>query len=96
MQENSKKCLLKTKNKSIFHLSVYQFLGVFGVLESDIKKLDFYDYWCEVSRGSGMLPIMQDNGEDGDLYDESCEVIDCLIYLYDWEKFSRIYINIGK
>ena len=43
-----------------------------------------------------MLPIMQDNDEDGDLYDESCEVIDCLIYLYDWEKFSRIYINTGK
>ena len=81
MQEFSEKRLLKTKNKSFFDLSVYQFLGMFGVLESDIKKLDFYEYWCEVSRGSGMLPIMQDNGEDGDLYDESCEVIDCLIYL---------------
>ena len=96
MQEFSEKCLLRTENKSFFDLSVYQFLGMFGVLESDIKKLDFYEYWCEVSRGSGMLPIMQDNGEDGDLYDESCEVIDCLIYLYDWEKFSRIYINTGK
>ena len=96
MQEFSKKRLLRTENKSFFDLSVYQFLGMFGVLESDIKKLDFYEYWCEVSRGSGMLPIMQDNGEDGDLYDESYEVIDCLIYLYDWEKFSRIYINTGK
>ena len=96
MQDFSKKCLLRTENKSFFDLSVYQFLGMFRVLESDIKKLDFYEYWCEVSRGSGMLPIMQDNGEDGDLYDESCEVIDCLIYLYDWEKFSRIYINTGK
>ena len=96
MQENSKKCLLRTENKSFFDLSIYEYIGYFGVLESDIKKLDFYEYWCEVSRGSGMLPIMQDNGEDGDLYDESCEVIDCLIYLYDWEKFSRIYINTGK
>ena len=96
MQEFSKKRLLRTENKSFFDLSVYQFLGMFGVLESDIKKLDFYEYWRKVSRGSGMLPIMQDNGEDGDLYDESCEVIDCLIYLYDWEKFSRIYINTGK
>lgn len=96
MHTNSVKRLQKTENKSFFDLSVYQFLGMFGVLESDIKKLDFYEYWYEVSRGSGMLPIMQDNGEDGDLYDESCEVIDCLIYLYDWEKFSRIYINIGK
>ena len=96
MHTNSVKRLQKTENKSFFDLSVYQFLGMFGVLESDIKKLDFYEYWYEVSRGAGMLPIMQDNGEDGDLYDESCEVIDCLIYLYDWEKFSRIYINIGK
>ena len=96
MHTNSVKRLQKTENKSFFDLSVYHFLGMFGVLESDIKKLDFYEYWCEVSRGSGVLPIMQDNGEDGDLYDESCEVIDCLIYLYDWEKFSRIYINTGK
>jgi len=96
MHTNSVKRLQKTKNKSFFDLSVYQFLGMFGVLESDIKKLDFYEYWRKVSRGSGMLPIMQDNGEDGDLYDESCEVIDCLIYLNDWEKFSRIYINTGK
>ena len=66
------------------------------MLESDIKKLDFYEYWRKVSRGSGMLSIMQDNGEDGDLYDESYEVIDCLIYLYDWEKFSQIFINTGK
>ena len=94
MQENSKKCLLRTENKSFFDLSV--FIGCFGVLKGEIKKLDLYNHWCEVSRGSGMLPIMQDNGEDGDLYDESCEVIDCLIYLYDWEKFSRIYINTGK
>ena len=90
MHTNSVKRLQKTKNKSFFDLSIYQFLGMFGVLESDIKKLDFYEYWRKVSRGSGMLPIMQDNGEDGDLYDENCEVIDCLIYLYDWEKFNRI------
>lgn len=96
MHTNSVKRLQKTENKSFFDLSVYEFMGMFGVLESDIKKLYFYEYWCEVSRGSGMLPIMQDNGEDGYLYDESCEVIDCLIYLYDWEKFSRIYINTGK
>ncbi|MBE9851104.1 hypothetical protein G6W42_00395 [Campylobacter concisus] len=63
MQEFSLKRLLKTKNKSFFNLSVYQFLGIFGVLESDIKKLDLYNHWCEVSRGSGVLPIMKDNGE---------------------------------
>ncbi len=63
MHTNSVKHLQKTENKSFFDLSVYQFLGMFGVLESDIKKFDFYEYWCEVSRGLGMLPIMQDNGE---------------------------------
>ena len=61
MQEFSKKRLLKTKNKSIFHLSVY--IGYFGVLKSEIKKLDFYNYWCEVSRTSTMLCVTHDNGE---------------------------------
>ena len=85
MQEFSKKRLQKTENKSFFNLSIYQFLGMFGVLESDIKKLDFYGHWCEVSRGSTMLCVTHDNGES-----------DSLVYLYDWEKFSRIYINTGK
>ena len=74
MQEFSKKRLLKTKNKSFFDLSVYQFLGMFGVLESEIKKLDPYNHWCEVSRTSTMLCVTHDNGE----------------------KFSQIFINIGK
>lgn len=85
MHSNSTKRLQKTDKKSFFDLSVYQFLGMFGVLESNIKKLDFYDYWCEISRGSTMLCITHDNGES-----------DSLVYLYDWEKFSRIYINTGK
>ena len=63
MQEFSKKRLLRTENKSFFDLIIYEYIGYFGVLESDIKKLDFYEYWCEVSQGSDMLPIMQDNGE---------------------------------
>ena len=63
MQEFSKKRLLRTENKSFFDLSIYEYIGYFDVLESDIKKLDLYSHWCEVSRGSGMLPIMQDNGE---------------------------------
>ena len=63
MHTNSVKRLQKTENKSFFDLSVYQFLGMFGVLESDIKKLDFYEYWCEVSRASTMLCVTHDNGE---------------------------------
>ena len=85
MYTNSAKRLQKTKNKSFFDLSVYQFLGMFGVLESDIKKLDLYSHWCKVSRASTMLCVTHDSGES-----------DNLVYLYDWEKFSRIYINTGN
>ena len=85
MYTNSVKRLQKTKNKSFFDLSVYQFLGMFGVLESDIKKLDLYSHWCKVSRASTMLCVTHDSGES-----------DNLVYLYDWEKFRRIYINTGK
>ena len=85
MQEFSKKCLLKTKNKSFFDLSIYEYIGYFGVLESDIKKLDLYNHWCKVSRTSTMLCVTHDNGES-----------DNLVYLYDWDKFSRIYINTGN
>lgn len=85
MYTNSVKRLQKTKNKSFFDLSVYQFLGMFGVLESDIKKLDLYSHWCKVSRASTMLCVTHDSGKS-----------DNLVYLYDWEKFSRIYINTGN
>ena len=63
MQEFSEKCLLKTKNKSFFDLSIYEYIGCFGVLESDIKKLDLYNHWCKVSRASTMLFVTHDNGE---------------------------------
>ena len=63
MQENSKKCLLRTENKSFFDLSIYEYIGYFGVLESDIKKLDLYSHWCKVSRASTMLCVTHDSGE---------------------------------
>ncbi len=62
MQENSKKCLLRTENKSFFDLSIYEYIGYFGVLESDIKKLDLYSHWCKVSRASTMLCVTHNNG----------------------------------
>lgn len=83
MQEFSKKRLQKNENKSIFHLSVY--IGCFGVLKGEIKKLDIYKHWCEVSHTYTVLCITHDSGES-----------DNLVYLYDWEKFSRIYINTGN
>lgn len=85
MQEFSKKHLLRTENKSFFDLSIYKYIGYFGVLESDIKKLDLYNHWCKASRASTMLFVTHDSGEN-----------DNLVYLYDWEKFSRIYINTGN
>ena len=63
MQENSKKHLIRTENKSFFGLSIYEYIGCFGVLESDIKKLDLYNHWCKVSRASTMLCVTHDNGE---------------------------------
>ena len=63
MQEFSKKRLLRTENKSFFDLSIYEYIGYFGVLESDIKKLDLYSHWCKVSHASTMLCVTHDNGE---------------------------------
>lgn len=85
MQEFSEKHLLRTENKSFFDLSIYEYIGCFGVLESDIKKLDLYNHWCKVSRASTMLCVTHDSGES-----------DNLVYLYDWEKFSHIFINTGN
>lgn len=85
MYTNSVKRLQKTENKSFFDLSIYEYIGYFGILESDIKKLDLYSHWCKVSRASTVLCVTHDSGES-----------DNLVYLYDWEKFSRIYINTGN
>ena len=50
------------------------------VKESDIAQLPFYTFWQESARGSTML--VQDN--------------ETLVYLYDWEAFSRLFIATGK
>ena len=63
MQEFSKKRLLRTENNSFFDLSIYEYIGYFDVLESDIKKLDLYSHWCKVSRASTMLCVTHDSGE---------------------------------
>ena len=56
MQEFSKKTSAKIKN-----LSVY--IGYFGVLKGEIKKLDIYKHLVEVSRASTVLCVTHDNGE---------------------------------
>ena len=63
MQDFSKKRLLRTENKSFFDLSIYEYIGYFDVLESDIKKLDLYSHWCKVSHASTMLCVTHDSGE---------------------------------
>ena len=51
------------------------------VLESDIKKLPFYDFWLESSVGSGVL-ILENN--------------DVGIWIDDWKQFSELFIKDGK
>ena len=64
-------------NTTYFGLSVYDNY----ILESDIKKLPFYNYWLESSIGSGVAIL--ENNEIG-------------IWLTDWEEFSKLFIKTGK
>ncbi|WP_323590824.1 hypothetical protein [Aliarcobacter butzleri] len=50
------------------------------IKESDIKKLPFYEFWLESSKGSTYAIID----------DEEC------IYLRDFESFSKLFIETGK
>ncbi len=52
------------------------------VLSSDIQKLPFHEFWLKSSLGSTYTrdPL---SGED-------------LIYLDDWEEFSRLFIETGR
>ncbi len=52
--------------------------GLVGVKQSDIKKLPFFDFWYEKSKCSACAGF----GED-----------DILVYLHDWERFSRFFIK---
>lgn len=51
------------------------------LLLDDIKKLPFYKFWEASSAGSALL--VDKNG---------CE----MVYLHDWERFSRVFIITGK
>ncbi len=66
-----------TKNKTFFGLEIYQ--GNL-VKENDIKKLPFYDFWYESSKGSTYAII------DDEEY----------AYLNDFESFSKLFIETGK
>ena len=66
-----------TKNRTFFGLEIYQ--GNL-VKENDIKKLPFYDFWYESSKGSTYAII------DDEEY----------VYLSDFESFSKLFIKTGK
>ena len=66
-----------TKNRTYFGLEIHQ--GNL-VKENDIKKLPFYDFWYESSKGSTYAII------DDEEY----------AYLNDFESFSKLFIETGK
>lgn len=47
----------------------------------DIRRLPFFSFWEESSRGSTML-----QGDAGELF----------VYLHDWESFADLFIKTGK
>ena len=78
LQKPLKEYVIKpTKNRTFFGLEIYQ--GNL-VKENDIKKLPFYDFWYESSKGSTYAII------DDEEY----------IYLTDFESFSKLFIKTGK
>lgn len=78
----------QAKQKTYFGLEMFSNSYCPRVKESDIKKLLFYEFWLKKSLGS----------TQGVLVDESGKEIDGerLVYLHDWGKFCRIFINTGK
>ena len=67
-----------TDNKTYFGLTIYDDNYV---LEEDIKKLPFYEFWLKSSVGSTVLIL--DDKTNG-------------IFLKDWEVFCKLFIETGK
>ena len=78
LQKPLKEYIIKPmKNKTYFGLEIYQ-ENLIKV--NDIKKLPFYDFWLDSSKGSTQ-PLI-DNEE--------------YVYLSDFECFSKLFIETGK
>ena len=78
LQKPLKEYIIKPiKNKTYFGLEIYQ-ENLIKV--NDIKKLPFYDFWLDSSKGSTQ-PIIDNEG---------------YVYLSDFESFSRLFIETGK
>ena len=78
LQKPLKEYVIKpTKNKTYFGLKIHQDKLI---KIDDIKKLPFYDFWYESSKGSTYAII------DDEEY----------VYLSDFESFSKLFIKTGK
>jgi hypothetical protein len=78
LQKPLKEYIIKPiKNKSYFGLEIHQ-ENLIKV--NDIKKLPFYDFWLDSSKGSTQ-PIIDNEG---------------YVYLCDFENFSKLFIETGK
>lgn len=64
-----------------FGLKVYNIDNQDYVREEDIKKLPFYNFWKTSATGSTCI---------------ADDKLGILIYLYDWEEFSVLFIKTGK
>lgn len=78
----------QAKQKTYFGLEIFSNGYCSGVKESDIKRLPFYEFWLKKSLGSMQGVFVDESGKE--IESES------LVYLHDWEKFCRIFINTGK
>ena len=52
------------------------------VREADIRRLPFADFWAESACGSTMV--------------EDSRTGESFVYLHDWERFSRLFIETGR
>ena len=78
LQKPLKEYVIKpTKNKTYFGLKIHQDKLI---KIDDIKKLPFYDFWLDSSKGSTYAII------DDEEY----------VYLSDFESFSKLFIETGK
>lgn len=66
---------MKSCKKTFLNLDIYDFNGLFGVLKSDIEKLDCYEDWKKFSMCSAMA-VVEVNGKKENL-----------VYIHDWERF---------
>ena len=78
----------QAKQKTYFGLEIFSNGYCPGVKGSDIKKLPFYEFWLKKSLGSTQGVFVDENGKEIES--------ERLVYLHDWEKFCKIFIDTGK